>query len=234
MTQLRVLITGGGRGIGRAIALRFAREGAKVAVAARTSTELDTLAREIDAAGGQGSAQYMDVADHGSVEAAVFRALQFTGGALDVLVNNAGIFDIRPFDKMDVQLWQRMVDVNLNGPFYVTLEALDGLFESPKAHVFNIASQAAKRAYPGNTAYCATKYGLHGFSDALRLDLAAQNVRVSTVYPGATDTSIFDKVEGSWDRSKMNKPEDVAEVVWKAYHAPTGTNVDDLDIPPPR
>lgn len=234
MTQLRVLITGGGRGIGRAIALRFAREGAKVAVAARTSAEIDALAAEIDRAGGQGSAQYMDVADHGSVEAAVYRALQFTGGALDVLVNNAGVFDIRPFDRMDVHLWERMVAVNLNGPFYVTLEALDGLFESQKAHVFNIASVAAKRGFPGNTAYCATKYGLRGFSDALRVDLAANNVRVSTVYPSATDTSIFDKVSGNWDRSKMNKPEDVAEVVWKAYHAPAGTNVDDLDVPPPK
>lgn len=234
MTQLRVLVTGGGRGIGRAIALRFARAGAKVAVAARTSPELDALAKEIDAAGGQGSAQYMDVTDHGSVEAAVFRALQFTGGALDVLVNNAGIFEVRPFDKMDPHLWRRMVDVNLNGPFYVTLEALDGLLESGKAHVFNIASVAARQGFPGNTAYCASKYGLRGFSDALRIDLAAHNVRVSTVYPGATDTSIFDRVPGNWDRSRMNKPEDVAEVVFKAYHAPAGTNVDDLDVPPPR
>jgi DNA-binding FadR family transcriptional regulator len=75
-------------------------------------------------------------------------------------------------------------------------------------------------------------HGLIG--DALRLDLAEKKVRVSTVYPGATDTQIFDKVPGEWDRSKMNKPEDVAEVVWKAYNAPAGTNIDDLDVPPPK
>ncbi len=234
MTQLRVLITGGGRGIGRAIALRFAREGARVSVAARTSAEIDAVVREIDKAGGQGSAQQMDVTEHGSVEAAVYRAIEFSGGALDVVVNNAGVFEVRPFDKMDVALWLRHVHANLDGPFFVTLEALDALYESQKAHIFNIASVAARQPFPGNTAYCATKYGLRGFSDALRVDLAAKKVRVSTVYPGATDTKIFDNVPGNWDRSKMNKPEDVAEVVWKAYNTPAGTNVDDLDVPPPK
>ena len=84
MTQPRVLITGGSRGIGRAIALRFAREGARVAIAARGSGELDAVVAEIDAAGGKGRAQQANVADHGSVEAAVYRAVEFLGGALDV------------------------------------------------------------------------------------------------------------------------------------------------------
>jgi NADP-dependent 3-hydroxy acid dehydrogenase YdfG len=233
MSPIRVLVTGGGRGIGRAIALRFAREGAMVAIGARTSHELDAVAAEIEKAGGKGRAQQMNVADHSSVEGAVYRAVEFMGGALDVLVNNAGVFDIKPFPLMDVATWKRHVEINLNGPFYVTLECLDALVASDKPHVFNIASGAARRGYPGNTAYCATKYGLRGFGDALRFDLAESKVRVSTVYPGATDTQIFDKVPGKWDRSKMNKPEDIAEIVWKAYNAPPGTNVDDLDVPPP-
>jgi len=228
------LVTGAASGIGKEIALTYAREGAKVAIAARNSTDLDATAAEIAKAGGQPRAQQMNVADFGSVEGAVYRAVEFMGGALDVLVNNAGVFDVKPFQKMDVATWQRNVEVNLTGPFYVTFEALDALLESDKPHIFNIASGAARRAYAGNTAYCATKYGLRGFGDALRLDLAENKVRVSTVYPGATDTGIFDKVPGKWDRSKMNKPEDVAEVVWKAYNAPPGTNVDDLDVPPPK
>lgn len=232
MDGLRVLVTGGSRGIGRAIALRFARQGARVAIAARTSSQLDAVVKEIDAAGGQGRAQQMNVGDQGSVEAAVWRAVEFTGGALDVLVNNAGVFGLKPFAKLDLATWRKHVEVNLDGPFYVTSEALEALLAGIRPHVFNISSAAGKRGYPGGVAYCATKYGLRGFSDALREDLRAQKVRVSTVYPGQTDTGIFEGVPGNWDRSKMNAPEDVAEVVWKAYHAADVEKVDDLDVPP--
>lgn len=230
MTELRVLITGGGRGIGRAIALRFAREGAKVAIAARTSSELDSVVAEINKAGGQGCPLQMDVTEHGSVEGAVYRALQFTGGTLDVLVNNAGAFEVKNFEQMNLPVWHKMIDVNLTGAFYVTLETLDGLLESDKPHVFNVASVAARQGFPGNTAYCAAKYGLRGFSDGLRVDLAPKKVRVSTVYPGPTDTKMLEALAG-FDRSKALKPEAVAEVVWNAYASPLGTPVDDLDVP---
>lgn len=232
MSQINVLVTGGGRGIGRAIALRFARAGAKVVVAARTSTELDEVVAEIARAGGEGLAAQMNVRDHGSVEAAVWRAAEFTGGVLDVLVNNAGVFDVKPFPELDRETWVRTVEVNLSGPYYVTAEALEALEESERGHVFNIASIAAKRGFAGNVAYCATKYGLRGLSDALREDLRGQGIRVSTVYPSATDTSIFEGVPGDWDRAKMNSPEQVAEVVWCAYNAPPDVDVDELDVPP--
>lgn len=229
---LRVLITGGGRGIGRAIALRFAREGAHVSVGSRSSDELDAVVKEIEAAGGKGRAQQMNVADHGSVEAGVFRAVEFLGGAMDLLVNCAGVFDVKPFASMDVATWKRNIEVNLNGPFYVTLESLDALLEGDRPHVINIASVAARTAFPGNSAYSASKFGLRGFSDAIRVDLKGKGVRVSTIYPGATDTTIFDRVPGEWDRSKMNTPEDVAEVVWRTNQAPDGTPIDDVDVPP--
>jgi 3-oxoacyl-[acyl-carrier protein] reductase len=231
MTAPKVLVTGGGRGIGRAIALRFAREGARVVVAARTSTELDNVVAEVERAGGAAIAAQMDVRDFGSVEAAVWRAVQFLGDSIDVLVNNAGVFDVQPIDKLDLAKWRWMQEVNVDGPLYVIKESLDALLESERAHVFNIASVAAKRGFPGNVAYCASKYALRGLSDALREDLRPKGVRVSTVYPGATDTTIFDRVPGTWDRAKMNRPEDVAEVIWRAWNAPASENVDDLDVP---
>ena len=227
MSQLRVLVTGGGRGIGRVIALRFAREGAKVVVAARSSEELDKVVAEIDQAGGNGHAAQMNVTDFGSVEAAIYRSLQFTGGGLDVLVNNAGVFDVVPFGKMDPATWNRHIDVNLTGPFLVTMEAMEGLEESEQAHIFNICSRAGRKGFLGNTAYCASKYGLRGFSDALRLDLASGGIRVTTVFPRQTDTTIFDGVEGEFDRSQMDPPEDVAETVWRAYQS---GDVDEIDV----
>lgn len=231
MNPLRVLVTGGGRGIGRAIALRFAREGAKVAIAARTSSELDAVVAEINAAGGQGRAQQMNVADHGSVEAAVWRAVEFTGGALDVLVNNAGVFDVKPIEQMDVATWKRAMEVNLNGPFFVTLEALDPLLASGKAHIFNISSIAGRRGFAGNVAYCTTKFGIRGFSAALREDLKAKGVRVTTVYPGPTDTTMLEKLPGTSDRSNMGRPEAVADAIWQAYAAPQSASVEDLEVP---
>lgn len=232
MQPARILVTGGGRGIGRAIALRFAAPGAAVVVAARTTAEIEAVAEEARARGARALATPMDVSDLASVEAALALALDHTGGALDVLVNNAGVFDVRPFRELSPATWYRHVAVNLNGPFHVTWLALKGLERSERAHVFNVSSVAGRRPFPGNTAYCATKYGLRGFGDALRLDLAAAGIRVSTVYPGATDTRLFDGVPGTWDRAAMNRPEDVAEVVWKAWTAPRTAAVDDLEVPP--
>ncbi|MBK8177799.1 MAG: SDR family oxidoreductase [Planctomycetes bacterium] len=231
MSSPRVIITGGSQGIGRAIALAFARRGARVAIAARSSDRLDEVVAEIDRLGGKGCPLQMDVTEDGAIEGAVYRAVEHCDGVIDVLVNNAGIFDVQPFDKQSPAGWRRMLDVNLTGPFLVTREVIDSMFASPRGHIFNIASEAARRGFEGNSAYCASKYGLRGFGDAIRLELAPRKIRVSTVYPGATDTTIFDKLPGTWDRSRMNKPEDVAAVVLAAYDAGPDQNVDDLDVP---
>lgn len=227
-----VLVTGGGRGIGRAIALRFARAGAWVAVAARTKREIESVAREVEREGGSGLAVEMDVTDLASVERGVGETLECAGGVLDVLINNAGVFAIHPFPELSPATWYRMLATNLGGPFHVTLLALRGLEQSSRGHVFNVSSVAGLQAFPGNVAYCTTKYGLRGFSDALRLDLASRGIRVSTLYPSATDTSIFDGVPGTWDRASMHRPEEVAEVVWSAFCAPLTADVADLQIPP--
>ena len=149
------------------------------------------------------------------------------------MVNNAGVFDVVAFEQLDVATWRKMVEVNLDGVFYVTKECLDALVDSGRGHIVNIASVAAQQPFPGSVAYCASKYGLRGFGDALRLDLAPKGIRVTTVYPGATDTTIFEGVAGDWDRSTMNRPEDVAEVVWQAWSAAPDADVADLDVPPP-
>jgi 3alpha(or 20beta)-hydroxysteroid dehydrogenase len=175
----------------------------------------------------------MDVTDLVSVREGVARAVEWASGAVDVLVNNAGVFDVVPFVELSPETWHRIIAVNLDGPFHVTREALPALRRSAGAHVFNVSSTAGRRPFEGSAAYCTTKYGLRGLGDVLRLELAPLGIRVSTVYPGATDTTIFEGVPGEWDRSTMNRPEDVAEVVWEAWQAPLGADVADLDVPPP-
>lgn len=230
---MKVLVTGAGRGIGRAIALRFARERAEVIVTARTEAEIEAVAGQVEAAGGRGHAIPMDVTDLASVEEGVHRGLELTGGVLDVLVNNAGAFTVVPFREMSPATWYRLLAVNLNGPFHVTLMALKGLERSERAHIFNVSSTAGRQPFEGSSAYCTTKYGLRGLGDVLRLELAECAIRVSTVYPGATNTTIFDDTPLEPDPATMNRPEDVAEVVWSAYAAPLDADVADLDVPPP-
>jgi NAD(P)-dependent dehydrogenase (short-subunit alcohol dehydrogenase family) len=216
---LRVFITGGTRGIGRAIALRFAREGATVCVAARTSPDLDRVVDEIRAAGGDGEACQANMRDHGSVEAAVFRAVDYCGGALDVVINNAGTFDVAAFDGTDMETWDRLVGVNLTGPVLTTMEALPALRESARAHIINIASVLARDPVPGTALYATTKAGLAGFSRGLRADLAPEGIRVTTVFPRATDTELVAPYKAQWAGVQFDAPEAVAEVVWRVWQA---------------
>ena len=230
MSAPRVLVTGGGRGIGRATALRFAREGSRVVVAARTSAQLDEVAAECDAAGGAGLAANLNVADHGSIEAAIWRAQEFLGGAIDVLVNNAGVFNLKPFGKCKPADLSYQLDVNLSGAILVTMESMDYLEEADHPHVINIASVAAKQGFPGSAIYCATKFGLRGFSDGLREDLAGDGFRVTTVYPPAVNTTIWDGIEGDFDPAARIEPEVVADAIYDAWAAGE-SYPHDVDVP---
>jgi 3-oxoacyl-[acyl-carrier protein] reductase len=229
MSRLRVLVTGGGRGIGRAIAHRWAREGARVVVCARTAVELERVAAEVDELGGEGSAVVMDLADPDSIRAGLARALARLEG-LDLLVNNAGIFKVAPLAELPLEQWESMLRINLTGPFVLTQAALPALLES-RGCILNVSSAAGKQGYPGSSGYCASKYGLRGMGDALREEVRDAGVRVLTLYPGGTDTSIFDDVPGEWDRSTMNSTEEVADVAWAAVNS--GGDQVDWDVPPP-
>lgn len=218
-TPLRVFITGGTKGIGRAVALRFAREGALVAIAARTSSDLDAVAAEIVAAGGQAEACQANLRDHGSLEAAVFRAVDFFDGATDIVVNCAGSIAFGPFDEIDLDTWERFLAVHLTGPYLVLAEALPSLRESDRAHVFNLGAQLAAAPGPGSALLATAKAGIAGLGRALREDLGGDGVRVTTVLPNLVDTPGMAPHRDRFPEGKFVSADSVADAIWDAYHA---------------
>lgn len=215
------LVTGAGRGIGRHTALALADAGPlAVVLMARSEDELAAVATEVRERGGEAHVVAADLCGDGQPEAACARALELLGGRLDLLVNNAGAFDLRDLEQVDRAFWDRMLAVNLTAPAFAVRACLPGLRAAAAAGgapaVVQVASIAAEVGFPGNAAYGASKYGLRGLSDCLRAELEPAGIAVRTVYPKGTDTSIFDDVAGDWDRATMDRPEDVAALIVRA------------------
>ena len=182
-----ILVTGGGRGIGRAIALAFAEPGAVVAIAARTRSELDETADAIGARGARPVAIAVDVTDEGAV-AAGFDELRAVSPQLDVLVNNAGIGGGQHIHKTDTHSWRRILDTNVWGTFLVTRQAVPILGEGGR--VINMSSVLGRFGVPGYTAYCASKHAVIGFTRALALELVKRGITVNAICPGWVDTAM--------------------------------------------
>jgi 3-hydroxybutyrate dehydrogenase len=200
------LITGGGRGIGRAVALAFAREGARVFVVARTTAEVERVAAEVRAERGGACVSHSacDVADAHSVARAFDAAREFFGRGADVLVNNAGIAESVKFAETTDEFWQRHIAVNLSGTFYCMREALPSMVERGWGRIVNVASIAGKTGAPYIAAYSASKHGVLGLTRSVALEVASKGVTVNAVCPGYVDTDMttraLEKIEAKTGR----------------------------------
>lgn len=185
-------ITGGGRGIGRAVALLFAREGARVFVVARTAAEVGRVEAEIRAERGDDAAAHAvcDVADAASVKRAFAAGAEFFGRGPDILVNNAGVAESSKFAETSDEFWRRHLDVNLTGTFYCMREALPSMTERGWGRVVNVASIAGKTGAPYIAAYAASKHGVLGLTRSAALEVATKGVTVNAVCPGYVDTDM--------------------------------------------
>ncbi len=185
------LITGGGRGIGRAVAFAFAREGARVAVVARSGAEVSGVAAEIAGeCGVQTFHAVCDVSDAKSVARAFAAAEDQFGRAVNILVNNAGIAESAPLVKTDDEQWHRHIEVNLSGTFYGTRAALPAMLRGGWGRIINIASVAGKTGAPYIAAYAASKHGVIGLTRSVALEVAAKGVTVNAICPGYVETDM--------------------------------------------
>ncbi len=234
-------ITGASSGIGEATALALAAEGAAVALAARRGDRIDELAARIGDAGGRALAIETDVTDEARANAFVQRTHEELGG-LDALINNAGVMLLGPVAGAPTEQWRRMIEVNLLGLLYCTHAALPIMGSQGSGDIVNVASVAGRIAAMGSGVYNMTKWGVVGFSEALRQECARANVRVTAIEPGWVDTELQGHNEHPLVVERMNKmiesidkilePEDIARAIVFALSQPPHVSVNEMLIRP--
>jgi 3-oxoacyl-[acyl-carrier protein] reductase len=227
------VVTGGTRGIGRAIAEHLLREGAAVAICGRSRESVDAAVAAMQPLGRiVGFAA--DVTRIDDVQQ-LFQSVDTEFGGLDILVNNAGAAVFRKVGEMTPEDWHRNIDLNLNGSFYCSREALTRFQRRGGGFIVNISSLAGKNAFTGGAGYNAAKAGLNLFAEAMMLDHRQDKVRVCSIMPGSVDTEFSGHpVKRSGDTSWMIAPDDVAEMVIVALRIPARTMISRIEMRPSR
>ncbi|MCF6140454.1 3-ketoacyl-ACP reductase [Flavobacterium sp. K77] len=216
MTDLKnktALVTGAGKGIGKAIALALAKEGVNVILVARTQEEIDSVAAKVRSLRVKALAVTADVADINSVNAAVEKALS-EFGAIDILINNAGIASFGKFLELEPTDWERIIQVNLMGPYYVTRAVVPNMIERQTGDIINISSTAGLAGNAMTSAYSASKFALLGLTDSLMQEMRKHNIRVTALTPSTVATDMAKELkltDGNPD--KVMQTEDMAELV---------------------
>ncbi|MGW0945414.1 SDR family NAD(P)-dependent oxidoreductase [Streptomyces sp. NPDC002623] len=247
LTGSVALVTGASSGIGAATARRLAEHGASVVLVARRKDRLDDLASVIEKAGGTALVVEADITDRAQAEAAVQQTVE-RSGRLDILVNNAGLMLLGPVVDADVEEWERMIAINLQGLLYTTRAALPHLLkaaeESPRrvADIVNISSIAGRVAWNGYGVYNLTKFGVNGFTESLRQEVTQRHVRVGVLEPGGVDTELGshndhkpelrEAIRTFYEQTEVLAPDDIADGVAYMVTRPRHTSVGELWIMP--
>lgn len=233
-----VAITGASSGIGEATASLLAERGAKLVLGARNPDRLDAVAARISATGGNAVTKATDVSSRGDLMEFASLATE-TYGQLDVLVSNAGIMPVSPFDELRVDDWEAMVDVNLKGVLFGIAAALPVFRRQGYGHFVNVASTAAFRVTPGQSVYAGTKMAVRAVSEGLRQE-AGENLRVTIISPGMTSTNFADSITDPVARAELEQRRDiiamppaaVARAIGFAIEQPPGVDVGEIVVRP--
>lgn len=222
-----VLITGASKGIGRALALKLAAEGANLGLVARSQPELEALKTEVEAAGAKALLFVGDVADEALARRAVAETVA-AFGRLDAIVNNAGFGIFKPADELTLEEWNSVFATNVTGTFLFSREAVRVMKGQGSGHIVNVASDVAKRVFAGGSLYCASKYAQDAFSMALRKEVRPHGIKVSVVYSGLVDTHFHADPPGSPEHADWLSAENMADAIQYVLSAPAHVVVDEL------
>ena len=228
------LITGASRGIGRSIALKFAKEGMAVALTARDTSLLENVSDEISAIGGDQSLMIpADLRDISQIPSIPNRVVK-EWGRIDILVNNAGLGYLKPFLEIKPEEFQEMLDVNLRAAFLLTQEVLPHMIARKTGNIVNIASLAGKNGFKTGTGYAATKWALRGFAQCLMLEVREHDIRVVTIFPGSVETGFGSGGVSPTGTPSQNKIQsmDIAETAYLAVNMPDRTMLSEIDMRP--
>ncbi|EMA37987.1 SDR family oxidoreductase [Halococcus hamelinensis] len=235
------VVTGASSGIGEATASALADEGANVVLAARREDELESLADAIEADGGRALAVPTDVTNEDDLDALVDAALE-TFGTIDILVNNAGVMLLEPVERADRENFRQMVEVNLLGLMNLTHAVLPVMQDQGSGHIVNVSSTAGRQANANSSGYNATKFGVNGFTEALRQEVTGEGVRTTIIEPGAVETELPEHIpdeevkeqmeEGLFDSMTPLQSEDIARAVAYAVTQPQHVSINEMLVRP--
>lgn len=215
------IITGAGKGIGKAIAAALAAEGVNLGLVARTSADLEALQAELtDTYGVKVAITASDISVKADVDRAI-ASLKESLGSIDILINNAGIASFGTLLDMEPEEWERIIQTNLMGTYYVTRAALPTMLEQSSGSIINIASTAGERGVATGSAYCASKFAVLGLSEALMQEVRKSNIRVTALTPSTVNTELATNAGLKiGDEDRMMQAEDVAELVLATLKLP--------------
>lgn len=222
-----IVVIGASKGIGRATALALGGPGTHQVLAARNADALAALAAELRARGGAATPVPCDATAEPHVRRLIESAAGITG-QIDILVNSAGAAIVAPFEELTLEGWERSLRIGLTSVFLACKHAAAHMRAG--SLIINVASVAARQAFPHWSAYVAAKHGLLGFSAAIREELRPRGIRVSVVLPAAVDTALWQAVPGEWNRANMLRPEDVAAAIAGLAAQPPYATVEELTI----
>jgi NAD(P)-dependent dehydrogenase (short-subunit alcohol dehydrogenase family) len=221
----RYLVTGASRGIGRAIAEKLAAKDVELLLHGRDTVALAQTRKAVESQCAKVALLIHDLATSAGVSDLI---AEVGKKRIDLLVNNAGVAVVKPFTEITPIEWEQTVGVNITAPFMLTQHF--ALRMPPGSSIVNILSVAAKSGFANWSAYCMSKFALEGLSQSIREELRDRKIRVINVYPAATDTEIWDQIEGKWPRHKMISPEDIASAVAYALSRPADVALENITL----